>query len=78
MPFNKTFARMCDTSKVKKTFYDYKEDVLCEGFITKRSQESGYEYEKTIPRKELVAIALNMRKIPMISPDEYSYYYTDL
>lgn len=75
--YDKTFVRICE-QKPRKTFYDFKEDILCEGFISRQKQESYYNYGKNITKKEVTAIALKMRRIPNISVKNYTYDYDDV
>lgn len=52
--------RFCSVGDTLTSFSHFKDNILCENFITSRETESEYDYEKTVPRKEALWIATKM------------------
>ena len=52
------------------SFEEFKDDVVCEGFVEGRG-ENDYPYEQTISRADLVTIAVNMIRKPLVEPVEF-------
>lgn len=78
-----TDYRRCAMGTDLSTFLDFRKNVTCESFIATRAQEEQYEYMKSAPRKEVLAIAVAMNRmnghpVPFVSADAYVDVYSDL
>jgi len=79
----KPYYRLCELGGTGTTFNLFKDSVVCEGFITPQTSESEYRFQDVAPRKEVVGIAVKMKKVEgknvtIVTPDNYQNLYTDI
>lgn len=79
----KPYYRLCELATSSVTFELFKNSVVCEGFITQQKSEKDYRFQDVAPRKEVVGIAVKMKKIQgknvsLIEPKDYLSIYTDI
>lgn len=75
--------RKADVGANLNSFSAFAANIASEGFITARGTEAEYEFEKLASRKEVVAIALRMKRtngvtVSLIDPLQYSNNFTDI
>jgi hypothetical protein len=71
----KNYYKTCISRKKNTSFEDLLESVTCEKFIVSQSNKNDYEFSRTAPRKEVVAVALKMKRnkgisVPLVSSTE--------
>ena len=72
------YYRTCKFDPIRNEFIDFRKDASCESFITSRSTEAAYEYQKTAPRKEVVGMAYNMRRVSLLESSSYTAEFSDV
>ncbi len=79
----KTYYRSCTLGSELNTFDLFRENVVCEGFVTKQDDVSDYRFLDLASRKEVVGIAVKMRRengasVSLISPGGYKNIFLDV
>lgn len=65
--------RICPLSKAPENSTQYRENMICEGFISEKQPQG-----KKISRIEVLNIAVNMFHGPKSAATEYDNTYTDI
>lgn len=57
---------------------DFKESLLCEKFLDKLPLETDYKYEINALRRDVLHIAVNMTKKPVVAEKDYTNHFQDV
>jgi hypothetical protein len=76
------YYRQCDFGFDFNTFDQFRNNVICEGFVVDDEQKAS-RLETPAPRKEAAGIAVKMKKelgkaVPLVLPGNYSYTFADV
>ncbi len=69
--------RRCTPNK-RANFAQFTDDIVCEGFIEKKSPLSAYQLEKKALRQDILSIAVNMRREGYVYEKEYTRHFRDI